>query len=26
MSLIKVPDVVAKLDLAFAERGIAPLL
>jgi heptosyltransferase I len=25
MSLITVPDVVAKLDLAFAERGIAPL-
>jgi heptosyltransferase I len=25
MSLITVPDVVAKLDLAFAERGIAPV-
>ena len=25
MSLITVPDVVAKLDLAFAERGIKPL-
>jgi heptosyltransferase I len=26
MSLITVPDVTAKLDLAFAERGIAPLV
>lgn len=26
MSLITVPDVSAKLDLAFAERGIAPLM
>jgi heptosyltransferase I len=25
MSLITVPDVIAKLDLAFAERGITPL-
>ncbi|HZF29876.1 MAG TPA: glycosyltransferase family 9 protein [Gammaproteobacteria bacterium] len=25
MSLITVPDVVAKLDLAFAERGVKPL-
>jgi len=26
MSLITVPDVTAKLDLAFAQRGIAPLV
>jgi heptosyltransferase I len=25
MSLITVPDVTAKLDLAFAERGVRPL-
>jgi heptosyltransferase I len=25
MSLITVPDVIAKLDVAFAERGIAPV-
>ena len=25
MSLITVPDVIAKLDMAFAERGVAPL-